>query len=234
MIGSLPLLLALLAWGTIVGLDVVTVPQSMISRPLVTGTLTGVLVKLLFPGIELNAVFIGMLVGAVLELYALDVLPVGAARYPDYGPATVSAVYAALGWNPDAGLGGATAVGLVTAVLGGWAMQWVRRANATAIQKRSAALAAGDSGAIRALQLGGIRRDIARSAGVTALGLLLGILVWPLIPSGTENLRWLSAAAVGGGVAAALGGAIRSAGRTRQLAWVMGGLAGGILIVGLR
>jgi hypothetical protein len=110
----------------------------------------------------------------------------------------------------------------------------VRRANATAIQKRSAALAAGDSGAIRALQLGGIRRDIARSAGVTALGLLLGILVWPLIPSGTENLRWLSAAAVGGGVAAALGGAIRSAGRTRQLAWVMGGLAGGILIVGLR
>ncbi|MEP7327388.1 MAG: PTS sugar transporter subunit IIC [Gemmatimonadota bacterium] len=231
---SLPLLLVLLLWGTIVGLDVVTFPQSMVSRPLVTGTVTGVLIALVLPDLPINAVFTGMLVGSVLELYALDVLPVGAARYPDYGPATVSAVYAAIGWKPEAGLGGATAVGLLIAVLGGWTMQLVRRANAAAIQKKAADLAAGDTRAIRALQLGGIRRDIARSAGVTACGLLLGIVIWPLIPSGTENFRWVSVVAVGGGVAAALGGAIRGAGRTRRLAWVMAGLAGGILIVGLR
>jgi PTS system mannose-specific IIC component len=173
-------------------------------------------------------------VGSVLELYALDVLPFGAARYPDFGPATVSAVYAALGWKPEAALGGATAVGLVTAVLGGWTMQMVRRANAAAIQRKAAALAAGDTRAIRSLQLGGIRRDIARSAGVTACGLLLGIIIWPLLPPGSENFRWVSVVAVGGGVAAALSGAIRVAGRTRRLAWVMAGLAGGILIVGLQ
>lgn len=231
---SLPLLLVLLLWGTIVGLDVVTFPQSMVSRPLVAGTVTGILIALVLPDLPLNAVFTGMMVGSVLELYALDVLPVGAARYPDYGPATVSAVYSALGWKPEAALGGATAVGLLIAVLGGWTMQMVRRANAVAIQKKAADLAAGDTRAIRALQMGGIRRDIARSAGVTACGLLLGIVIWPLLPSGTENFGWVSVVAVGGGVAAALGGAIRGAGRTRRLAWVMAGLAGGILIVGLQ
>lgn len=233
MILSLPLLLVLLLWGTIVGLDVVSFPQSMISRPLVAGTGAGILIRLVVPELS-NAIEIGMLVGAVLELYALDVLPVGASRYPDYGPATVSAVYAALGWKLDAGLGGATAVGLLIAVLGGWSMQMVRRANAVAIQKSEAALAAGDTHAIRALQLGGIRRDIARSAAVTACGLLLGMTIWPLLAPGTQNFQWVSVAAVGGAVAAALGGAIRGAGRTRRLAWVMAGLAGGTLIVGLR
>lgn len=234
MIVSLPLLLVLLLWGTIVGLDVVTVPQSMVSRPLVAGTVTGLLIALVAPDV-LNPISTGMLVGAVLELYALDVLPFGASRYPDYGPATVSAVYATLGWQPrDDPLGGATAVGLLIAVLGGWTMQMVRRANAEAIHRSAASLAAGDTRVIRNLQLGGIRRDIARSAGVTACGFLLGMVIWSLIPPGAESHRWISVVAVGGGVASALGGAIRSAGRTRRLAWVMAGLAGGILIVGLQ
>ena len=48
------------------------------------------------------------------------------------------------------------------------------------------------------------------------------------------NFRWLTVVAVGGGIAAALGGAIRSAGRTRRLAWLIGGLCLGILVVGLQ
>ncbi len=36
--------LPLLVWGTLVGLDLVSVPQAMISRPLVTGTVAGWLV----------------------------------------------------------------------------------------------------------------------------------------------------------------------------------------------
>lgn len=235
MIVSLPLLLVLLLWGTIVGLDVVTFPQSMISRPLVAGTVTGVLIELITPELAVGAISTGMMVGAVLELYALDVLPFGASRYPDYGLATVSAVYATLGWLPqDDALGGATVVGLVIAVLGGWTMQMVRRANAEAIHKSAASLAAGDTLVIKNLQLGGIRRDIARSAVVTVCGFLLGMVIWSLIPPGAENHHWVSVVAVGGGVAAALGGAIRGAGRTRRLAWVMAGLAGGILIVGLQ
>ena len=234
---STPLLLIglLLLWGTIVGLDVVTVPQSMVSRPLVAGAITGILVGLVQPHLfQIPPVITGLLVGAVLELYALDVLPVGASRYPDYGPATVAATYAALGWRPEVGLGPSVGIGLLIAVLGGWAMQAVRRANAAAIQRRAAALSAGESDAIRALQWGGIRRDIVRSAGVTLTGLMLAEVVWPLLPPGSENFKWLTVVAVGGGIAAALGGAIRSAGRTRRVTWVIAGLCVGILLVGLR
>lgn len=232
-----PLLLPglLLLWGTIVGLDVVTVPQSMVSRPLVAGAITGLLVGLIQPELySVPPIMTGLMVGAVLELYALDVLPVGASRYPDYGPATVAAVYAALGWRPAVGLGASVGVGLLIAVLGGWAMQVVRRANAAAIQRRAAALSAGESDAIRALQWGGIRRDIVRSAGVTLTGLMVAQVIWPLLPSGSDNFQWLTVVAVGGGISAALGGAIRSAGRTRRFAWLVAGLCAGILVVGLR
>lgn len=231
-----PLLLGLLlVWGTIVGLDIVTVPQSMVSRPLVAGGITGVLVGLVQPDLFTTPpVVTGLMVGAVLELYALDVLPVGASRYPDYGPATVAAVYAALGWRPEVGLGPSVGLGLLVAVLGGWAMQVVRRANAAAIQRRAAALSVGEPDAIRALQWGGVRRDIVRSAGITLTGLMLADTMWPLLPPGSDNFRWLTIVAVGGGIAAAVGGAIRSAGRTRRLVWVVTGLCAGILLVGLR
>ncbi len=232
-----PLLLLglLLLWGTIVGLDLVTVPQSMVSRPLVAGAVTGLIVSLVQPGVySVSPLGTGLMVGAVLELYALDVLPFGASRYPDYGPATVAAVYAALGWRPELGLGASVGVGLLIAVLGGWLMQMMRRANAAAIQRRAAALSAGESDAIRALQWGGVRRDIVRSAGVTLTGLMVATIIWPLLPPGSENFRWLTLVAVAGGIAAAIGGAIRSAGRTRRLAWAAAGLGAGVLLVVLR
>lgn len=231
----LPLLGALLLWGTLVGLDVVTVPQSMISRPIIAGTITGLIIGLVLPGTPaLGPVPTGLIVGATLELYALDVAPFGAARYPDFGPATVAAVYAALDVKPAMGLGVAVLVGLLTAVLGGWMMQVVRRANAAAIQRRAAALSAGEADAIRALQWGGVRRDVARSAGVTTCGLALALLIWPLLPSGSDNFGWLTVVAVGGGVSAAISVAIRSAGRTRRLAWVLAGLLAGTVILVLR
>lgn len=231
----LPLLGALLLWGTLVGLDVVSLPQSMISRPIIAGTITGLIIGLVLPGTPaLGAVPTGLVVGAALELYALDVAPFGAARYPDFGPATVAAVYAALDVKPAMGLGVAIVVGLLTGLFGGWMMQVVRRANAAAIQRRAAALAAGEVDAIRALQWGGVRRDIARSAGVTAAGLAIAMLIWLVLPAGSDNFAWLTVVAIGGGVSAAISGAIRSAGRTRRLAWVLAGLAAGSVIVALR
>ena len=41
---SAPVVASLLLWGTLVGLDLVSVPQAMISRPLVAGTVAGWLV----------------------------------------------------------------------------------------------------------------------------------------------------------------------------------------------
>ena len=76
-------LLALLAWGIVVGGDLVSGPQGLFARPLVAGTVAGALT---------GDIETGLRVGALLELFAFDVLPVGASRYPDYGPATVAGV----------------------------------------------------------------------------------------------------------------------------------------------
>ena len=83
----------LLLWGTVVGLDLVSVPQMMIARPLVAGTVAGLLVGDPETGLRLGVVF---------ELFQFDILPVGAARYPEYGPPTVAAV-AAVRWLAGGG-----------------------------------------------------------------------------------------------------------------------------------
>ncbi|MGH7657348.1 MAG: hypothetical protein ACREL6_03870, partial [Gemmatimonadales bacterium] len=130
-ISDLLLPLAFLAWGTIVGMDVVSVPQSMVSRPLVAAMFAGLLAVAIEAPDHLDRVLGScVFIGVIMELYALDVLPVGAARYPDFGPATVAAVYTS--WDLEAWFGGGVgiAVGLVTAILGGWSMRRLRRANA--------------------------------------------------------------------------------------------------------
>ena len=169
----------------------------------------------------------GLRVGVLFELFALDVLPVGAVRYPDYGPATVAATALAAGapWQlaPRAQRGARTGRSRCSA---GWSLQLVRRCNARAIQRRAAALAAGESGAIRRLQYAGAaarcrpgrgahrarprRRVGARRAGAaldraTAVGLTL--------------------VAIGCGLSAAVGGAVRSAGRGARLRWLAAGRA---------
>src|SRR5215217_8427094 len=110
--------LPLLLWGTLVGLDLVSVPQAMISRPVVAGAVAGALA---------GDVEAGFRIGVLFELFALDVLPVGAVRYPDYGPATIGAVALSAGTPWELGLGVGTAFGLVLAVIGGWSLQVVRR-----------------------------------------------------------------------------------------------------------
>ena len=84
---SLDVQLALLLWGTLVGLDLVSVPQMMIARPLVAATVAGLI---------LGDVETGLRLGVLFELFQLDILPVGAVRYPEYGPACSSAWSA--GW----------------------------------------------------------------------------------------------------------------------------------------
>jgi PTS system mannose-specific IIC component len=211
---------ALLVWGTLVGLDLVSVAQSMIARPLVAGGVTGLL---------LGDMAAGLRVGALIELFALDVLPVGAARYPDYGPPTVGATALAAGapWELSLGLAGTLA--LIGAVLGGWSLQWLRRRNAVAIQRAAAALAAGESRAIRRLQYSGIARDALRSALLTTVT-LGGAALAALIPLDRATAVALTVVVVGVGLAAALGGAVRSAGRGRRRAWLVAGLAAGVVL----
>ena len=212
-------LVALLAWGTLVGLDLVSVAQTMIARPLVAGGVSGLL---------LGDVGAGLRVGAVIELFALDVLPVGAARYPDYGPPTVGATALAAGGPWELTLGLAATVALVGAVLGGWSLQLVRRSNAVAIQDATAALAAGESRAIRRLQYGGIARDALRSLLLTAVA-IAGASAAAVVPLDRVTAAALTVVVVGVGLAAALGGAVRSAGRGRRRRWLIAGLAAGMV-----
>ncbi len=75
--------------GGVLGLDVVSFPQAMISRPIVASTLGGA-----FAGDALA----GLVCGAALECLAVESLPVGASRYPEWGSAsTVAGVLAAQG-----------------------------------------------------------------------------------------------------------------------------------------
>jgi mannose/fructose/N-acetylgalactosamine-specific phosphotransferase system component IIC len=211
----------LLVWGTLVGLDLVSVPQAMISRPLVAGTVTGWLA---------GDVEAGLRIGVLFELFALDVLPVGAVRYPDYGPATVGAVALGTGAPWEFGLGMSAALGLVLAVLGGWSLQLVRRWNARAIQRRAAALAAGESRAIRWLQYGGVLRDALRGFILTLLGLVLASTITEYVRLDRQTAVAFTLVAIGSALAAAASGAFRSSGRGSRLKWLIAGLGAGILI----
>src|SRR5438132_1039702 len=73
---SLELQLVLLAWGTLVGLDLISVPQMMIARPIVAGPVAGAI---------LGDVATGLALGVGFELFQYDVLPAGSARYPGHG-----------------------------------------------------------------------------------------------------------------------------------------------------
>ena len=215
------IVLPLLLWGTLVGLDLVSVPQAMISRPLVAGTVAGVLA---------GNVEVGLRIGVLFELFALDVLPVGAVKYPDYGPATVSAVALGAGTPWELGLGISATLGLMFALLGGWSLQVVRRSNARAIQRRAAALAAGESSAIRWLQYGAILRDAARGFILTLAGLVVASTVAESVRLDRQTAVALTLVAVGSALAAGINGAVRGSGRGTRLKWLVAGLGTGILI----
>lgn len=217
--------LLLIIWGTMVALDLVSVPQVMIARPVVAGAVAGFLVG------DMEA---GLRVGVLFELFALDVLPIGAVRYPDYGPATVAATALAAGAPWELGLGISAGLGLLLAVLGGWSLTMVRRANARAIQRHAAALAAGESSAIRRLQYGGLVRDAARGVALTVLGLVLAWSIAEFVHIDRRTAVGLSLVAIGSALSAIVSGAVRSAGRGTRLKWMLAGIAMGILLVVLR
>ena len=217
--------LLLIVWGVVVGLDLVSVPQAMLARPIVVGAVAGAILGNLEAGLR---------VGVLLELFALDVLPVGASWYPDYGPATVGATaYAAAvsGW--EASLGIACAIGLAVGLVGGASLQWLRHRVVRDLNTRTAELDAGRSAAIRGLQYRSIARDAVRSALLTLLALALAEAAarWLALDPRTE---WtLSLVAVGCGLAAVIGGALRSAGRGARMRWFVAGAAGTALLLGI-
>ena len=220
-----PVALALLlAWGTVAGMDLVSWPQLLLHRPIVAATVAGLIV---------GDVAAGLLVGVILELFALDVLPVGAVRYPDYGPPAVAAAAGAAGLPSLTAVALMIPTALVVAVLGGRTHSFIRQANSRTIAAMSGELAAGSASAVRRVQRTGLARDLIRSAALTGLALGAALAV-RRIPIDAFTARALAAALSGAALAAAAGGALRSAGHGARLRWLAAGLGAGTLVAALR
>ncbi len=215
----------LVAWSTLVGLDLVSVAQVMIARPIVAGTVAGLIV---------GDPLAGGLVGAALELFALEVLPVGGARIPDYGQGAVAAAVTAAGAPRALGLGLAILVGLAVAYLAEVGIQSVRRANTRDVRRHQDELDRGDGRTIAALHCRGLVRDAVRAAVVAVAGLAIAGAAsrWPPVSVGGAVL--LTVVLVGAGAGVGATGAVQLTGRGLKLGWVVLGLVGGVAVVVLR
>jgi PTS system mannose-specific IIC component len=221
-LGTIPLALL----GAVLGLDVVSFPQAMISRPIAAATLAGALV-----GQPAH----GLITGAMLELFALETLPFGASRYPEWGSASVvgGALYAVQPVGSPGALTIAVCAALITAWVGGWTMVWHRRLIARWAAGMRGALAAGSGEAVIALQLRGLTSDAVRG------GLLTWIALMAFVPLERAVLaRWSfsgasSRAAVVICAGAVAGGAIwKLAHNTSGAKWfLLGGVAVGSLLL---
>jgi len=151
--------------GAILGLDTVSFPQAMLSRPIVAATVGGAFV---------GDAETGLLVGATLELIALETLPIGASRYPEWGSAAVvgGALAAAFPESAAGALPVAVLAAIATAWVGGWTMVQLRKFNAWLAQSRRAGLDRGSARTVVGLQVTGLTADLVRGWLVTAIALL--------------------------------------------------------------
>ncbi|HJU64989.1 MAG TPA: PTS sugar transporter subunit IIC [Gemmatimonadaceae bacterium] len=152
--------------GALIGLDVVSFPQAMISRPLVAATVGGAV---------LGAPAQGLLLGVVLELIALETLPIGASRYPEWGSASFVGGAMLVHFWPTITIPALVVISLLTvtvAYLGGWSMYVLRRLNGRLANRLLPALDAGSSSAIVRLQVMGVTADFLRGFLVSLAALL--------------------------------------------------------------
>ena len=152
--------------GALLGLDVVSFPQAMVSRPIVAATLAGAFIG--HPPA-------GLLIGVVLELIALDTLPFGASRYPEWGSAGVvgGALFAAQPPDAPGALPASLLAALLTASISGWSMVVLRRIIATRLERTRDSIEMGSRDALMGLHLSGMTLDLLRGALVTTLGMIV-------------------------------------------------------------
>lgn len=215
--------------GGLLGLDVVSFPQAMLSRPIVAATASGAL---------LGDPAGGLLIGAVLELIALETLPFGASRYPEWGSAAVvgGGIYVHDAGNPAGAMALAIIGALASAMLSGWSMVKLRELNGRWATSRRDALDAGARGTVIGLQMMGITADFVRGAVLTAIAYLLltptmhaAISVWGL------DARLSRAAAIAAAASVALAAAWKILHAVPGARWLFGaGVGVGLVLMATR
>ncbi|PYO08249.1 MAG: hypothetical protein DMD30_08725 [Gemmatimonadetes bacterium] len=161
--------------GALLGLDVVSFPQAMVSRPIVAATLAGSLV---------GNPPAGLLIGVVLEMIALDTLPFGASRYPEWGSAAVvgGALFAAQPAGMPGALPASTLAALLTASISGWSMVVLRRTIAGRLERSRDRIEDGSRDALLSLHLSGMSLDLLRGGLVTLIAMMIfGSLVRAIV-----------------------------------------------------
>lgn len=152
--------------GAVLGLDVVSFPQAMVSRPIVAATLGGAFI---------GNPPAGLLIGVVLEMIALDTLPFGASRYPEWGSAGVvgGSLFASQHSGMPGALPASLLAALLTASISGWSMVMLRRLIASRLERTRDQLEAGSRDALLSLHLSGMSLDLLRAALVTIVAMII-------------------------------------------------------------
>jgi mannose/fructose/N-acetylgalactosamine-specific phosphotransferase system component IIC len=172
---ALSLVLSLL-WGGVVAADTAAFLQLLLSQPLVAATVTG----LLWGNVQL-----GCEVGALLQLFALGVLPVGGRAPEDFAVGSVAGtVTAAVLERTDpvaSAQGGPVLFGLVaafvTALLGRVVVGWVRHKNERLARWVEGELEEGRLQALGRAQWAGVALTIAVGVAWTAVA----VTAWSLL-----------------------------------------------------
>jgi mannose/fructose/N-acetylgalactosamine-specific phosphotransferase system component IIC len=222
-------LLPIVMLGAIFGLDVVSFPQAMISRPIVAATAAGAL---------MGEPMRGLLIGTALEFFALETLPIGASRYPEWGSAAVvgGALFASQPETLAGALTTATVGALATAWVGSWSMVRLRKLNASWARARHERIARGSKHVVEGLQLYGMTADLARGALLTFVALeILVPLQRAALAHWDSDPRVSRACVVATATAVAGAAAWKVFHATSGARWLfLGGLAAGLSLLALR
>jgi len=185
--------------GALLGLDVVSFPQAMVSRPIVAATLAGAFI---------GNPPAGLTIGVVLEMIALDTLPFGASRYPDWGSAGVvgGALFAAQPHGMPGALPASMLAALLTASISGWSMVVLRRFIASRLERTRDRIEDGSRNALLSLHLSGMSVDLLRAGLVTIVAMIIFsplvraiVAVWGSDSAGSRAVVVVIAATVAGG-----------------------------------
>lgn len=219
---ALPVLVALTLWAALTGVDLVAWPQQLFSRPVVAASGAGLLLG------DLEA---GFRVGVLLELFALEVLPIGAVKYPDYAGASVAGTVVAAGNPWTETLGAAVILSLSLAMISQPLIDYGRRANARAVHRLAGELEHGNAAVLARLQHGGLLREFLRAVLTGVVGVAAAVMLRNAIPGTPLAAQPLALLAVAGGAAAGLHGMVRIAGQGDRTLWLAAGAVVGFTMV---
>lgn len=194
--------IVLVLLGGLLALDGTSLGQTMVSRPLVAGVLTGWV---------MGDPVTGLLVGGVLELYSIPVFPVGGADFPEGGPPSVVGVAGATLLPGVQGLALGVFLGLLWSRLAALSIRVLRSTNGRLVpdpSKGEVTEAGIIGGHLTAMGLDLLRGMVLTGVGLAASAILANILggAWPLSVSYTLGLLLLGASIPAGGFVASLGG----------------------------